>query len=92
MKIQVAIRLTRTFYQTGPALNGEPHECWNTGSYNGNPVYTAGLCGRWRSFCGIFAPPLRANRPCYWLGAGCANLSANRLAIIPQSGEISGLT
>ncbi len=48
----------------------------------------AGAGGR---FAGIFAPPLRADRRGYRLGAGCANLPANRLAIIPRSGEISGL-
>jgi release factor glutamine methyltransferase len=57
-----------------------------------NPIFTAGLRGRWRPICGIFAPPLRANRPSYWLGAGCANLLANFLAIIPLSDETSGFS
>jgi hypothetical protein len=36
-------------------------------------------------------PRYSPNGPCYWLGAGCANLLASCLAIIPRSGEISGL-
>ncbi len=83
--------LARIFHQAGQEFYGKAHEHRFCGIYGGKPLCTAGLRGCWRPICGIFAPPLRANRLGYWLGAGYANLLATCLAIIPRPGEISGL-